>query len=53
MLLREYQDYVRWCKEANTHPIGFINWKCVKFNASFNEETGVWTIKDKPIKQKP
>jgi hypothetical protein len=29
-LIKEYREYVKWCKEANTHPIGFVNWKRLK-----------------------
>ena len=40
-LLKEYKDYVEWFEVGDT--IGFIPWKEIKFNFTFNEKKGVWT----------
>ena len=42
-LLKEYKDYVEWSEVGDTYPIGFIPWKEIKFNFTFNEKKGVWT----------
>lgn len=37
-LIREYKDYVKWCKSVKTYPIGFVHWKAKKFGFIFDEK---------------
>lgn len=45
-LIRQYKQYVDWCKRTNANPIGFVNWKGQKFGYTWDKK------KEKYIKTK-
>ena len=45
-LLKEYKEYVNWCKGSESHPIGFVNWKGKMFGYTWDSKKKVY-IKNK------
>jgi len=45
-LLSQYKEHVNWCNIINAFPIGFVEWKEIRLNMTFDKKTGNW-IKNK------
>jgi hypothetical protein len=45
-LIRQYREYVKWCDEIDTYPIGFVKWKGKKFDYTWDSKKHVY-IKNK------
>lgn len=37
-LIRQYREYVKWCKAVDAQPIGFVNWKGKKFGYTWDSK---------------
>ena len=44
-LIRQYKEYVQWCKEVDAYPIGFVNWKGEKFGYTWDIKKRKYIIK--------